>query len=759
MNTTSLTADRCSFGCVLCTADCSKCSKCFEKSVLSGDRCEPLPGFGLSAQGSEFVVCASAGCVDCGALFSACLRCGESAELQGSVCRPKPGHGLDVFAGALDECVSADCRDCAQDRRVCAECGPLSELTAAKSCTPRPGFGLRLADRSVESCRVAGCADCSDDSSRCARCSTGGSLETDACLPVSGFGFDETRSSFEVCRSAGCSECAESSRLCTACDASRGFFLRTGNCLKAAGELALLSARFSFETQTATFAFSDSVSAPLFDATQFSYVLVDKLDNSRHPLSLSDIRVALNLSQLSVEFSKEQAIAEADLSVEPLPAGTICSERVYCFEDYPLVAERVRPRSSAQKFASGVTTGVSSVSSASMIALMSSNPPVALILSRFAADLFLLSLLNSPSLVYPNYILDQAKNFRLIPFDIRNPFQTLADQDDCEVFELWQNRDLDCSIFANYGQDLLILCATLVLNLLFIAAFNWLKRCQKKLPKAVQPRQLSAAKPPLKGPSINVAFTIDTLEGCKVELLCVIMIHLTHMKMNFSMIIGSLICGFVLVCYAAVEYCRLKWVWGVWRLLESAQPLRLEDRSLGLKGLPGVAGLGYASVTGAFEDFAVPERREQLLLPVFQSARSLLLALAVVGLARLGPLQLSLALLVESGHFCLLVAHPAKLRPLENRLAAAVSLLNVFYLLLVLAAAGLTGRVWLQQAVLGLAAACVLLLVALLNTLFVLASLLLLVLKLFRTSPSPDNNNNNKTKVAAQDDSKLELTK
>lgn len=101
----------------------------------------------------------------------------------------------------------------------------------------------------------------------------------------------------------------------------------------------------------------------------------------------------------------------------------------------------------------------------SNIAITASSPTSAMKGDMIGAQLLLLMLLEGPEVSQAEIVLRSSVDLTS-PFPVGNPFKSWAADSDCEVTDALARNDVECNIFSNYGEDVIVLFSILALNVI-----------------------------------------------------------------------------------------------------------------------------------------------------------------------------------------------------------------------------------------------------------------------------------------------------
>ena len=784
----SKTAKSCeSMGCLNCTKDFRDCVSCpvntVAKTVNSKGVCEAKEGFGFNVV--QYDRCKDLYCASCSPDISTCTSCMDGTKYLGQSgldsdngpsfdCELMPGFGPDSSA-FVHECSFPGCQSCFADFNVCNTC-PLHTSKSGPSCKVDDGFGFKSDSQSYDKCQVKWCVECGNDWSSCNSCLEGETRsENGGCVVSDGFGPIQGNDDLLKCSASSCLKCPMDYTRCTQCDAEKGYELSSDKCVQKKDGMHMIHARFDFNTQTATVKFSQTLDRGLFEVAKLKFTLVNKIDNSRIEVVV-DQHISVNIANdsLVISFINNPSIIEADLIIDQRDSSTqanLCIVPSICFVDYPIYVRRIKFESKGEVATKVAAQVINSVAITTVLTMMSSSPPIATMLFKFSSDLLLLCILAGPLLVYPSMILDKATTFRMIPYDFGSSFlQDYADRSDCQAYEVFARRGLECNVLQNYGEDLIVLFGCFLVNsavTIGVCIYRFAYRAKKVAIRDQGARQNEQARYfPLEESKTRrvdrleegygIRFVVNMLHGSKLELYCVMCIHMVSYKFDPEMVLGVLFCIGAVTLLSLIEYCRWQLINNIWT---QVQLYRAEngDRIPGLEPNRGffssekdqtrlfdvihVSKMKYSYLSAMFQNLKFPKNKYELMIPVFENIRCVSLAVLVVGSARVGPLQAILALLVELSFLASHYKCNAKASRWEYLLDLAVSGMNSVYIILIFLASFLNSSPWVQQNLIGIIGASILILIALVNTVFVLVTLVSFIYVFIKNRKLKKNNN------------------
>jgi len=290
------------------------------------------------------------------------------------------------------------------------------------------------------------------------------------------------------CRQQGCLECSEDYNLCTLCDASKNVMLVNGACVTTRADLEPLvvsQAVYFNKQRKGLLKFSQTISVSKEFLAGYSVVIVDQVNDIQYNCSRTDCPLAISDSNqslvLSILWAENPVVKGIILISPPSTAPHISSADIpgVIYSIYPLTIPDFTfsaMSSSLSKAAENSIKLTSAIRAPLNLLLVFSSPSSALSLDKLICDFLYLQFLSGRFLSFPDAILSNVLDVGLLPFSVGNPFGAWANHTSCSTQGTLAKNSLECSLFSNYGENLIILIGLFFLNSLASLSLFLLKR-------------------------------------------------------------------------------------------------------------------------------------------------------------------------------------------------------------------------------------------------------------------------------------------
>ncbi len=215
----------------------------------------------------------------------------------------------------------------------------------------------------------------------------------------------------------------------------------------------------------------------------------------------------------------------------------------------------------------------------------------------------------------------------------------------------------------------------------------------------------------------GLSFTIIQLDSIQIEVMCFAVVDFMHFRNSPQSIVSTLVALLVLCYFIFISYGLL--ILSAFVLTNMRQDQQDTLRST-------AKGHRLSRVSVLWEDYRLPKRRIDLLMPLIYMVRSALISISVFLHLEHPWAQVTWATAVETGLLYLTLTTQSKQTKLQNRLDAAICSLNVGFLLLKTASLYEVSD-FSRQVLIGIPMAVILLLGALLNITFLFISILIML--------------------------------
>ena len=108
---------------------------------------------------------------------------------------------------------------------------------------------------------------------------------------------------------------------------------------------------------------------------------------------------------------------------------------------------------------------------------MSVSPLAAVVFDLLVMNLLILQMLEGPIMTYPELILSWTSSLSFSPIHIDNPFESWSESAPCKATDTMVRLKVGCLFLYNYGEDIIVLTATLLVNILIGLAGHVVLRC------------------------------------------------------------------------------------------------------------------------------------------------------------------------------------------------------------------------------------------------------------------------------------------
>ena len=803
-NTSDYSITTCqSKGCTDCMADFKVCVACGTDYDLLNEACAVVPGKGYDladVNGLLIKSCASTGCLTCSSNYLICTSCGAFYDLLGGICRLKDGLGVNTTDNnAVVSCNSTGCIDCRSDYLLCTQCSSQYSVQPDATCDLAPGMGYDTSDLSIRKCFTVGCTSCKNNYLFCLACSENGTLTNNYCKPHPGFGLDSKTNSISQCNVSNCTDCADNYEECGAChsnytlvnstycerkpcthpactscpvdidtcrscDTSIGYVYNDDTCIiKPKDEMKLETAYYDLNDKIVKVRFLAQINQTI-DFKKFEYVIEEKRSDYQENLELDkDISITTNDTSIFISFHQHIIADEAHLTIYNTSSKLIIdTSNTTEFKDFPLKIKGIyfyATNTPAQKAAEVSSQVVGGVSTTILIGAMFSNPPMALFMVKALSNLAFLSLLNTPLLVYPSLILTAVRKLSPIPFSYRNPMNRIDLNFGCQPNRVFEKKEVGCNILANYGEDLIVIYCTLLINVIIsiicktiiniisnkksrsVSNINMVKSGTDSETKESKSQVILASIQKAYG----VDYTINSLDGMQLEILSYCFINLVNSKTVWQQLIGVFISVKFVLYYALVEYLRFRLGVLIWKKIKMQSNTRIDSKSqegdeIGDSELEKVGSLSkvvkletmpFSRFGSCYTTYIVPKKMVQILMPLIGTLRNLLQSIAMVLTSNISTLQLGILLIIEILYLYYLISTNVKASRLEYYLDVSLSLMNISYIFITITSLSVTDR-YAKEEILGATAALLLILMVVANMSYVLFTMASSLLKCFQ---------------------------
>ena len=279
----------------------------------------------------------------------------------------------------------------------------------------------------------------------------------------------------------------------------------------------------------------------------------------------------------------------------------------------------------------------------STIALMSSNPAAAFVISQVISTFTLLSLLNGPRMVLPDAVFTSLMSVKLIDLGLQDGFDEYAeDPQEVPISDTTDRLDVRVSIIKNAGEDLVFLIILLGINLVFTASSKLFLHLSKQ-PEGSWSRKVAN----FVGKSYGVPYFAAEVDSSAMELLTFVWANLFYASTGS----GAAKLSVALSTGLLALYLGLAWL--DWKVARGLAP-QLKDVNNSQEGSllekASIQPSWLGSLAFLWEGHSSTVSHIALYSPLIGLCRAVLSTGAVLGLARAGVSQLIVFGVIELGY-------------------------------------------------------------------------------------------------------------
>ena len=435
---------------------------------------------------------------------------------------------------------------------------------------------------------------------------------------------------------------------------------------------------------------------------QLAFSLFDPLKNKEVSIASSSVSITWTETNLCFDFSKlasffnESEIFDAQvkitaLSSDPFPIRSVNLNRR--FESFPITLQlRYRDPSTIdlpaivpdqllkERVASitETTTTVSNVAQAvllgSTVALMSTNPAAAFVISQVISTFTLLSLLNGPMLRLPDAVFTSLMNVKLIDLGLQNGFDDYAeDPEETPISETTDRLDVRVSIIKNAGEDLVFLSIILGLTCFLTVVSTIFLRVVKTPPTSWARKTAEFVRK-----NYGFSYFSAEIDSSAMELLTFVWANLFYTSTSSGAAGWAVVLAcIVLAIYMAFACCYWKIAQGVSRQLKTLDTVSegnlLEKVTVQPQALENFRFL--------WEGHQISVSWVAVHSPLIGLARAVLSTAAVLAFARLGIAQLVVFGVIEVAYIAVMLKWRWKEDSKEHWFEVLMEFWNLSYLM------------------------------------------------------------------------------
>ena len=387
---------------------------------------------------------------------------------------------------------------------------------------------------------------------------------------VTGFGPDLADFTFKPCAVTNCVKCVDNYQICTECDQANGYILVNGSCDKkplVIPATKILDNKFIQESQTWKMTFTQNV-----NVTEQCNILPIKIfdGDDGNTYSCDEIGceiVDITSNGFSIRFNSQYSISYGTASLNRADCFSIKN-----FSEYPIevnlkiiinkeeekVKEKVKEKEKEEDYDERLRMFTSILSKlaqwVSLLTVMSMrgiDPTGVFRGFLLGCDVTKFIVLEGPEVKLPEYVLRIVDDLSR-PMRIGNLLVNVFAKDPrCEVTDALARNNVECNIFSNYGEDVIVLFSILALNVILSSSCSFaLTRLDKKHKKT---RKVLAW---IKN-TYGLTFFICIFETSIFDIAFYSILHLIKSRATTSSVVGHMIAGslimmiFFFVCLQA----------------------------------------------------------------------------------------------------------------------------------------------------------------------------------------------------------------
>ena len=768
--------------CKDCCTDYTICTDCYFTSgwYLNGVSCQhainspkfPV-SFGPDTVSRKVVACADTHCTKCTTSYSTCTVCdtGNGWYLNDITCQHAsifptfpPSFGPNTATGLAQACSAAFCLTCSQSFDQCADCqsslGRTVVLnmcvcdtsnqyyldTATSTCKHTSSLvdsrqGGDSTTGEVKSCIDTHCLNCNVDVRVCTVCDTLANYyrNESECLNAGmlndGYGFNVTLGTVEKCSVEHCLNCRPDLKKCEKCDAKSGYVENQGNCTFKPAAAELNSALFFAKTSQAEVLFPESMKSRSQIAEPLEIVFMDNVKNKDYGCREIKCQIAkITDKGFIIQFDSPIEITEGELFIKTSATLNIIFDNGAVWMKYPIrvadvvfLAKRNNTdvaKSTATDVATSAANTMNQLRTPISIFISFISPAAASFIDMLMNILFLLKLIEGPSVSYPDAILNADYELKLLPIDVRNPLESWINSDaaECTPSEQFIKHDIACNLLSNEGSQLIQIFGMLLFTIIITYLSNQLlryaikrvlrhnmnepvahelvnqadDRCESE--KKIDSRDGEFTKVEIdiatKASKIvrlikkfrsvlGVRFFVSKLDGNQIELTAMSMLALRHTFRTASGVLSTLMAIAVLAYYAVIAALSFRMTIWLWQQIEIKKKDSKSEQCKGaIADYIDMSQSPHPVLNYAFEEMRMPDAYWKLLLPVVTYLISSALCIVVTCLIGSPKDQTIVSALIILGALVFEVAARPRHRRSEQLANIIMYALTLIYLIM-----------------------------------------------------------------------------
>ena len=495
--------------CLWCNLDHLKCIVCDTAYFVDNSQTcmaaasVPL-GSGIDPTTSRLHPCPR-GCSKC---TNNCFACDECNIAGGFYLRPStlscvlvPSElgpkETPLPSGLLGTCTDPHCISCSTGPAQCVRCeqnlGYFLQSASSSSCvlasTAGPGFGINHAAGYLEPCMGSGnsCLECPFGSQYCSKCNSGSgwylNFDSGACVQKPQFppgtGANNMLGVVSKCATDHCANCLDDFKVCATCE--KGYLSNTvsGKCFTR-DPISVKSTYFRKSSLSAVVIFDTEITKKQFR----NMLKLDMFDDKGKPFSdfsqTGEISLDASGKTLSIPLGFNRSISSGKLVLTQLGGLPVFESSDHLFpKDLTISIDDISRLVVSETIPISPDTAsqtVQSVGGSAKLLLMVSSPGAAVGLQVIASYFKFLKNLDGPVLIYPDLVLEMFSESNMLPWEVPpNLFKSWKSGTDCTPKDTYAANGMECSIFENYGSDLIFLLCCAVFSIMVGAVNQYFK--------------------------------------------------------------------------------------------------------------------------------------------------------------------------------------------------------------------------------------------------------------------------------------------
>ena len=511
--------------------------------------------------------------------------------------------------------------------------------------------------------------------------------------------------------------------------------------------LKVLEAVFSVISNTLLVKFdADIKSVASEELRHLELTLRDQETNTVQKCVLSDQKGAVcqrveakYQNQILIKLNLKESVLKGQLSLRDTSGNTIRSLQNEKTPDYPIEAPFSFLVDSTSENLRGMVIGMQvalgAATSFMNVCMISFDGALSIVLDRLLMDLVYLKLVNGPVLVYPSIVLSFLSFNPVFGIPIPNLFETFLREPFCSPVGVYRRNGLGCSIYFNYGDNLVALILLLGCTLAVVPSISFFQRRRCLGTNQVKPASNSeldksnckpshcAKLPQVLRTYYGLRFFVTKMEGLRMEVLLFCMVNLLSHPVEWVVALGTVLSCFIFAYYGIYSFFIFKKIKEIKACL--SKPLQLDSQQLRQGSLVRFLQSEQPEICESrliflFEDMKFTDRALVLYSPLVTVAQDFCIQTLVVAFSPLGIAQPILLALIEIGYAVYQAVAMPNLSAWSNRVALFNRGCICLYLIL-RAFTYLEMKATVQQAGLGLVMALLLLVVIFFNLCYNLA--------------------------------------